>query len=113
MKAPAGIQNLLVTITSDSNEFIGLISQMGLGETFDLANPGDLEDKLGGSLEDGSGIGLIDPNDPIKDKKEFIFLVNPELSTIVDNKYNFFYSVAFFYFSRCYYSYFKTNFTQY
>lgn len=69
MKAPAGIQNLLVTITSDSNEFIGLISQMGLGETFDLANPGDLEDKLGGSLEDGSGIGLIDPNDPIKDKK--------------------------------------------
>lgn len=69
MKAPAGIRNLLVTITSDSNEFIGLISQMGLGETFDLANPGDLEDKLGGSLEDGSGIGLIDPNDPIKDKK--------------------------------------------
>ena len=68
MKAPAGIRNLLVTITSDSNEFIGLISQMGLGETFDLANPGDLEDKLGGSLEDGSGIGLIDPNDPIKDK---------------------------------------------
>ena len=45
---------------------------MGLGETFDLANPGDLEDKLGGSLEDGSGIGLIDPNDPIKDKKEVI-----------------------------------------
>lgn len=40
------IRNLLVTITSDSNEFIGLISQMGLGETFDLANPGDLEDKL-------------------------------------------------------------------
>lgn len=39
MKAPAGIRNLLVTITSDSNEFIGLISQMGLGETFDLANP--------------------------------------------------------------------------
>ena len=39
MRAPAGIQNLLVTITSDSNEFIGLISQMGLGETFDLANP--------------------------------------------------------------------------
>ena len=76
MKAPAGIQNLLVTITSDSNEFIGLISQMGLGETFDLANPGDLEDKLGGSLEDGSGIGLIDPNDPIKDKKEFIFDVS-------------------------------------
>ena len=37
---------------------------------------GDLEDKLGGSLEDGSGIGLIDPNDPIKDKKEFIFDVS-------------------------------------
>lgn len=78
MKAPAGIRNLLVTITSDSNEFIGLISQMGLGETFDLANPGDLEDKLGGSLEDGSGIGLIDPNDPIKDKKS-LSLMYPAL----------------------------------
>lgn len=46
---------------------------MGLGEMFDLVNFGDLEDKFGGSLEDGFGIGLIDLNDLIKDKKEFIF----------------------------------------
>ena len=45
---------------------------MGLGETFDLANPGDLEDKLGGSLEDGSGIGLIDPNDRLKIKRVYL-----------------------------------------
>lgn len=76
MKAPAGIQNLFVTISSDSDGFMGLISMMSLGEIFDLVNPGDLEDTLGGSLESGSGIGLIDPNDPIKDKKEFIFDVS-------------------------------------
>lgn len=73
LKAPAGIKNLFVTIVSESTEFMSIIAGLGLNETFDLANPGDLEDKLGGSLEDGSGIGLIDPSDPVKNKKEFLF----------------------------------------
>ena len=76
IKAPAGIKNLFVTITSDSGEFMELINAMELGGTFDLANPGDLEDKLGGNLDDGSGIGLIDPSDPVKGKKEFLFDVS-------------------------------------
>lgn len=76
MKAPAGIKNLFVTITSENQDFKELITQMGLGGTFDLVNPGELEETLGGSLEEGNGIGLIDPADPIKDKKNFIFDVS-------------------------------------
>lgn len=73
MNVPAGIKNLFVTIASENEDFESLISQMGLGETFDLANPGELEEMLGGSIEDGSGLGLIDPADPIKNKKKFVF----------------------------------------
>lgn len=84
MKASVGINNLFVTITSENEQFAGLIAQMGLGETFDLVNPGDLEDVLGGDLSEGTGIGLIDTNDPIKDKKEFIFDVSGFMPLLKD-----------------------------
>ncbi len=75
IKASAGIKNLYVTIDSQSEAFMEIINGMGLGETFDLVNPGDLEEILGGDGVDqgGDGLGLIDPSDPIEGKQEFVF----------------------------------------
>ena len=67
MKAPAGIQNLYVTITSESPDFMDTIKPGGLDKTFDLAN-------LSPELADGlSSLGLIDPTQPIKNEKVFVF----------------------------------------
>lgn len=75
--APAGIKNLFVEITSSSDVFAGLITNMGLGGTFDMANPSDeLAEKLGGSLADGTGIGLLKDGETVKDKAEFLFDVS-------------------------------------
>lgn len=75
--APLGIKKLLVEITSTSGEFSGLITAMGLGGTFDMANPSDeLAEKLGGSLSEGSGIGLLKDGETVKDKAEFMFDVS-------------------------------------
>lgn len=74
--APNGIQKLLVTITSDNDPFVATLEGFGLYKQFDLANPGELFGVLSGSLEDGEGIGLIDPNDPIKGKTEYLFDVS-------------------------------------
>ena len=75
IKASAGIKNLYVTIDSQSEAFMEIINGMGLGKTFDLVNPGDLEEILGGDGVDqgGDGLGLIDPSDPIEGKQEFVF----------------------------------------
>ncbi|MDE6468556.1 MAG: hypothetical protein K2L28_06625 [Muribaculaceae bacterium] len=45
---PKAIENLVVTIESENDEFIGIISTFGLTKPFDLANPGDLEEGLKG-----------------------------------------------------------------
>lgn len=63
-----GIQNLFVTITSTNPEFTGTIQGMGLGDKFDLVNPGELE----GVLTD---LGLISASDPIKGKTQHTFNV--------------------------------------
>lgn len=68
---PRGIKNLFVTIDSDNEGFVETLAEMGLIGQFDLANPGDLP--LGGSLENGSGIGLIDNEDPVSGKTQYLF----------------------------------------
>ena len=45
----------------------------GLNQKFDIANPGDLEQILTGSLEEQEGIGLLKPGQQIKGEKTFVF----------------------------------------
>ncbi|MCH5219882.1 MAG: DUF4493 domain-containing protein [Muribaculaceae bacterium] len=52
-----GIKNLVVTINTDSDDFSSALEDLGLNEPFDLAYPGDLEDKIG---EDGLGLATGD-----------------------------------------------------
>lgn len=47
INAEKGVKNLFVTIVTDSEEFLKTLSDLGLQNTFDLANPGDLEGDLG------------------------------------------------------------------
>lgn len=70
---PNGIQKMLIKIQSNNEGFVEALDGFGLGEEFDLANPGDLLDVLSGSLEEQEGIGLIDANDPIKGKTSYKF----------------------------------------
>lgn len=53
IKCPKGIKNLLVTINTDSDNFYSALDDLGLAQPFDLAYPGDLEDKIG-----EGGLGL-------------------------------------------------------
>lgn len=92
MEASAGIKNLYVTIKSDNEGFESTIAGMGLGDKFDLANPGELEKVLGGSLSDMSGIGLIDPSVPIKGQTTFKFNITdfvPMLSLFGEGNHSF------------------------
>lgn len=73
IKAPNGIKNLFVKISSDNEAFMSTLAGFGLAEEFDLANPGELEGVLSGSLESGSGIGLIQPGEVIAGKTEYVF----------------------------------------
>ncbi len=73
MSVKNGIKNLFVTITSDNAGFLGAIAGLGLGETFDLANPGDLEPVLTGSLDTGEGIGLLQPGEVVAGKTSYTF----------------------------------------
>ena len=73
ISAPKGITKLLVKIDSDNEEFMATLGGFGLAEEFDIANPGKLFDVLSNSLESGNGIGLIDPDDPIKGKTSYLF----------------------------------------
>lgn len=73
INAPRGIRNLLVKINSDNVSFNATIAGFGLGEEFDLANPGELLPVLSQSLELGEGIGLIDAGDPILGKTNYTF----------------------------------------
>ncbi len=79
---PNGIKKLLVRINSDNEGFMGTLEVFGLGGEFDLANPGDLLGVLSGSLETQEGIGLIDANDPIKDKTSYSFDVTSFMSLL-------------------------------
>lgn len=73
IKAPNGIKNLFVKINSDNESFMSTLAGFGLAEEFDLANPGELEGVLTGSLESGEGIGLIKPGEEIAGKTEYVF----------------------------------------
>jgi len=73
ISAPKGITKLLVKIDSDNEEFMATLGGFGLAEEFDIADPGELFDVLSNSLESGNGIGLIDPDDPIKGKTSYLF----------------------------------------
>ncbi len=73
MSVKNGIQNLFVTITSDNEGFLGAIAGLGLNETFDLANPGDLEYVLTNSLESNEGIGLLQPGEKVAGKTNYTF----------------------------------------
>lgn len=64
-----GIKNLFVEITSDSKGFNDLVSGMGLGEIFDVANPGNLEDIL-------ASLNLITAGESIIGKTEYVFDVS-------------------------------------
>jgi len=73
ISAPQGITKLLVKIGSDNEGFMETLAGFGLAEEFDIANPGELLPILSNPLENGEGIGLIDPNDPIKGKTSYLF----------------------------------------
>lgn len=70
---PAGIENLFVTISSTNAGFTKTVSDLGLMETFDLANLGDKESIVTGSLEEGTGIGLMAPGTQVKGQTTFKF----------------------------------------
>lgn len=73
INAENGIENLFVTISSNNQGFMSTLQGFGLGQKFDIANPGDLEQILTGSLETGEGIGLLKPGQNIKGEKSFVF----------------------------------------
>lgn len=77
-----GIKNLFVTITSDNEGFSSTLAGFGLGEKFDIANPGELEGILTGSLEKGEGIGLLQPGQDIKGETEYVFDVTSFMSLL-------------------------------
>lgn len=69
---PRGIDNLYVTIESEDEIFLGMLEDLFLREKFDIANPTEEQKIALGPTED-EGIGMIDPNDPIKGKTEYVF----------------------------------------
>lgn len=79
---PRGIQNILVTISSNNDRFNSTIAGLGLGGQFDLANPGEQEYVLTHPLDSGEGIGLLDPNDPVKGKTSYQFDVREFMSLL-------------------------------
>lgn len=81
-QVPNGIKKLLVKIDSNNQGFMDTLAGFGLHEEFDLADPGELLGVLSGSLDDGEGIGLIDANDPIKDKTSYSFDVTSFMSLL-------------------------------
>lgn len=74
IKAPNGIDRLLVKITSNNQDFMDVIKTIKIEDEFDIANPDEeLKEKLGGSLDEGTGIGLIDTSVPIKGENQYTF----------------------------------------
>lgn len=71
--APNGIANLYVKIDSDNEGFVGMLSGFGLASKFDIANPGELETILTGSLDEGAGIGLLQPGEVILGQTSYLF----------------------------------------
>lgn len=82
ISAPKGITKLLVKIESDNEGFATTLTGFGLGEEFDIANPGNLLPVLSNTLESGEGIGLIDANDPILEKTSYLFDVTEFMSLL-------------------------------
>lgn len=72
IEAPAGIQNLKVTISSDNGDFGSIGASFG---TFDLANPGDKESMI---AELGLPYGTA-----VKDKKELDFDISTFTSLLI------------------------------
>ena len=73
INAENGIENLYVTINSNNEGFMTTLQGFRLDQKFDIANPGDLEQILTGSLEEQEGIGLLKPGQQIKGEKTFVF----------------------------------------
>lgn len=80
ISAEKNIENLFVTITSSDEAFFGILGSMGLSETFDIANPGELETTLGDT--EYGGIGLIKTGEPIKGEKQYVFDVTNFMSML-------------------------------
>lgn len=73
MTVPAGIKNINVTIRSTNENFASTIQGLGMGQTFDLVNPGDLYDLLSDPFDEGlSGLGLRG-KDPIEGLTSYTF----------------------------------------
>lgn len=73
MTVPAGIKNINVTIQSTNENFASTIRGLGMGQTFDLVNPGDLYDLLSDPFDEGlSGLGLRG-KDPIEGLTSYTF----------------------------------------
>ena len=66
---PKGIEHLYVTITPGNAGFGEIIGGMGLGETFDMAEPGDLQS----SFEE---LGLLQPGESVKGATDFKFNIS-------------------------------------
>lgn len=73
MNVEKGIKNLFVTITSDNAGFFSTLAGFGLDKEFDMANPGELEGVLAGSLDDQTGIGLLKPGEKVAGKTSYEF----------------------------------------
>lgn len=80
--ASKGIKNLLVKINSNNEGFMSTLTGFGLAQEFDLANPGDLEGVLSGSLDTQDGIGLLQPGEVIAGKTEYVFDVTTFMSLL-------------------------------
>lgn len=82
INADNGIQNLFVAIKSNNEEFSATLGSFGLDNTFDIANPGNLESVLTGSLADGEGIGLLQPGETVVGKTQYVFDVTSFMSLL-------------------------------
>ena len=74
-EVPAGFKNLFVTIRSTNEEFVRAITTLGLNETFDLCNPGDLEPILGEGDGIDEGLHLLPVDGELTGMKQFEFNV--------------------------------------
>ena len=66
---PAGIEHLYVTINAGNEDFAGMLSMIGMGETFDMADPQALQEKL-------EELQLLQPGESVKGATSFKFDVS-------------------------------------
>lgn len=74
IKAPNGLSNLIVNIESTSQEFIGVLDEMKMPTTFDLANP-DGNEELFGGFKFPYGADVVGAKEVTFDISEFVGLL--------------------------------------